>query len=378
MSNVTGHKEMKKQSRRHFIKSFFGLASGAVSGPFSSLVKGIHPAQETLLSNVIVQNSQRQVKTQKTETIQFDFEPRYMKLHRHGKLRIRGEELWQAMQACQLCPRQCGVNRLAGEEGFCQASSKLEIASFHPHFGEEKPLVGNGGSGTIFFSNCSLRCVFCINWEISQGGRGKTRSIAQLADMMLHLQEIGCHNINVVTPTHYSPHIILALDEAAARGLKLPLVYNTCGWERFEILQRLDGIVDVYLPDFKYADADMADKYSSAADTYPETTRTALLEMHRQVGIAKPAADGLIYRGLMIRHLIMPNQVGGTKKVIEWIATHLPKDTYVNIMSQYRPMFRAFDYPEISRRITREEYETAVGWAKESGLTNLDIQGLWW
>jgi putative pyruvate formate lyase activating enzyme len=196
-----------------------------------------------------------------------------------------------------------------------------------------------------------------------------------MADMMLHLQEIGCHNINVVTPTHYSPHIVLALDIAAGKGLRLPLVYNTCGWERLEILRKLDGVVDIYLPDFKYSDGEMASKYSSGADAYPELTKTALLEMHRQVGVAKPADDGLMYRGLMIRHLVMPNGVSGTKEVIDWIAENLPKNTYFNIMSQYRPMHKAFEYPEISRRLTRREYTEVVEYARQAGLTNLDIQG---
>jgi putative pyruvate formate lyase activating enzyme len=267
------------------------------------------------------------------------------------------------------------VNRLEGEEGFCQSSSQLEIASYHPHFGEERPLVGSGGSGTIFFSSCGLRCVFCINWEISQGGHGREQSIEDLASMMLDLQRIGCHNINVVTPTHYSAHIVLGLDIAAGRGLRLPLVYNTCGWERAEILEILDGVVDIYLPDFKYADGAMAEKYSSGAEAYPEVTQQALLEMHRQVGVAGPAEDGLMYRGLMVRHLVMPNGVGGTKEVLGWIAESLPKDSYVNIMSQYRPMYKAFDYPEISRRLTPKEFDEAVRWAKEAGLTNLDIQG---
>jgi putative pyruvate formate lyase activating enzyme len=193
---------------------------------------------------------------------------------------------------------------------------------------------------------------------------------------MLHLQRIGCLNINVVTPTHYSAHIILALDKAVARGLRLPLVYNTCGWEKTEIIKILDGIVDIYLPDFKYADSEMAEIYSSDADTYSEMTREALLEMHRQAGVAKPATDGIMYKGLMIRHLVMPNNVSGTKEVVEWIAANLPKDTYVNLMSQYRPMYKAFDYPDISRRLTKDEYLSAIKWAKEAGLTNLDIQGI--
>ena len=303
------------------------------------------------------------------------FEPVYLSLHKSGELKKRGEALWEMMRECALCPRKCGARRLDGEEGLCQASSQLEIASFHPHFGEERPLVGKGGSGTIFFTNCSLRCVFCINWEISQAGQGNPRSIEDLAGMMLRLQEMGCPNVNVVTPTHYSPHILLALDRAAAKGLRLPLVYNTCGWERSGVMKMLDGVVDIYLPDFKYSKGEMAAKYSSGADTYPEVTKACLKEMHRQVGIARPGRDGLIRRGLMIRHLVMPNNVGGSKEVFEWIAQNLPKDSYVNVMSQYTPFYKAFDYPEISRRLTRQEYADAVRWAKEAGLTNLDIQG---
>lgn len=301
--------------------------------------------------------------------------PAYLALHRSGELRARGEKLWRIMESCRLCPRQCRVNRLQGARGFCHASAQLEIASFHPHFGEERPLVGKGGSGTIFFTNCGLRCVFCINWQISQEGEGEVRQIAELARMMLRLQDLGCHNINVVTPTHYVAHIVRALDMAAAQGLRLPLVYNTCGWERVEILRELDGIVDIYLPDFKYASGQMAAKYSSGAESYPEVTKAALLEMHRQVGVARPGPDGLIRRGLMIRHLVMPNRVAGTKEVVEWIATHLPKNTYVNIMSQYRPMYKAFAYPEIARRLTAAEYREAVAWAREVGLSNVDVQG---
>lgn len=303
------------------------------------------------------------------------FEPPYRRLHETGELKKRGDELWDIMESCELCPRRCGVDRLAGDEGFCGASSQLEITSYHPHFGEEKPLVGRGGSGTIFLTNCGLRCVFCINWQISHGGEGSRRSVEDMANMMLALQERGCPNINVVTPTHYSPHIVLALDLAAANGLRIPLVYNTCGWERVEILRKLDGIVDIYLPDFKYADGELAARYSSDAGTYPEMTKASLLEMNRQVGVARPAPDGLVYRGLMIRHLVMPNNVGGTRQVIQWVADNLPRDTYFNIMSQYRPMYKASEYPEISRRITREEYESAVQYARGLGLTNLDVQG---
>lgn len=309
------------------------------------------------------------------ETGNKNFESGYLKLHKSGELKRRGEQLWAILANCQLCPRMCGVNKLKGEKGFCQANSRLRISSFNRHFGEEKPLVGDGGSGTIFMTNCGLRCVFCINWEISQGGQGTFRSIEEFSEMMLILQKAGCPNINFVTPTHYSPHIVLAVDRAASKGLVIPLVYNTCGWERVEILKFLDGIIDIYLPDFKYSDSRMAARYSSGADTYAEDTKKAILEMHRQVGVAKPADDGLIYRGLMIRHLVMPNHVSGTKELVGWIADNLPADTYLNIMSQYTPRYKALKYPEISRKITREEYSEAIGWAKAAGLTNLDIQG---
>ena len=349
---------MGGQTRRQFIKSLFYLTISGLT-IFPPLCAGCRRKKESIsLSN----NHP-------------NFEPAYLRLHRSGELKKRGEELWNIMKSCRLCPRECGINRLEGNKGFCQATSQLEVSSYHPHFGEEKPLVGREGSGTIFLTNCGLRCVFCINWEISQGGMGQPRTVEDMAKMMLELQEIGCHNINFVTPTHYSPHIVLALDIAAGKGLTLPVVYNTCGWERLDILKKLEGIIDIYLPDFKYADGKMAAKYSSNAETYPENTKAALLEMHRQVGIAKPARDGLMYRGLMIRHLVMPSRVSGTKEVIEWIAKNLPKDTYLNLMSQYRPIYKAFNYPKISKRITREEYNRAIRWAKEAGLTNLDIQG---
>jgi putative pyruvate formate lyase activating enzyme len=216
--------------------------------------------------------------------------------------------------------------------------------------------------------------VFCQNWTISQLGRGYETEIEELATMMLLLQETGCHNINLVTPTHYSAPILKALDMAAEAGLRLPIVYNTSGWERLEILELLDGIVDIYLPDFKYWDSEMSARYSSGADSYPEMAREAILEMHRQVGVARPAQDGIMQRGLMIRHLVMPNNTGGSEEIMEWIAENLPNDTYVNIMAQYHPVYKAYDYPEISRRILREEYVAVVERAQELGLTNLDTQ----
>jgi len=305
-----------------------------------------------------------------------DFKPAYLALHESGELKERGERLWNIMEHCSLCPRECGVNRLEGERGFCCASSQLIVSSYNPHYGEEAPLVGRGGSGTIFMAHCGLRCVFCINAEISHGGKGKERDIQDLALMMLALQKTGCHNINIVTPTHYSPHVVLALDFAAETGLRLPLVYNTCGWEKLDILRLLDGVVDIYLPDFKYWDGGMAAKYSAGAASYPEVTKASLVEMNRQVGVAKPGPDGVMRRGLMIRHLVMPNDVGGSREIMRWIAANLPKDTYVNIMSQYRPEYKADEYPDIARRIRRREYTAVVECAEEAGLTNLDIQGV--
>ena len=342
---------MKRLERRNFIKAFV-----------STLATLLSPGLTLAYPGSVIKNGQ-------------PLEPSYLKLHRSGELHARGEALWRIMENCELCPRMCGVNKLKGEKGFCGASSQLIISSFRQHFGEEKPLVGSYGSGTIFMTHCSLRCVFCCNWEISQGGKGQKRTLEDLADMMLVLQDRGCPNINFVTPTHYSPHIVLAADMAAGKGLRIPLVYNTCGWERVEILEQLDGIVDIYLPDFKYADSQMAGRYSSGAESYPELTKKALLEMHRQVGVAIPGNDGLMHRGLMIRHLVMPNRVSGSKEVISWIAANLPKHTYVNIMSQYRPLYKARKYPELNRRINRDEYAEVVQWAKQEGLTNLDIQG---
>ena len=319
------------------------------------------------------------VQTEAASNPRSDFEPAYLKLQKNGELKKRAEKLWAIMENCRLCPRKCGVNRHKGVKGICQApGTLLFISSFHPHFGEERPLVGNGGSGTIFLTHCNLRCVFCQNWEIAHAGIGTGASINGFARMMLHLQKIGCHNINLVTPTHYSPHILKALDIAAKAGLRLPIVYNTSGWERLEIVRILEGVVDIYLPDFKYWDSSMSAKYSSKAESYPEKTKKAILEMNRQVGVAKPAANGLMQRGLMIRHLVMPNNTGGSESVMQWVADNLPKDTYVNIMAQYNPVYKAYDYPEISRRITKKEYVAVVDKAKSLGLTNLDIHGFWW
>lgn len=321
----------------------------------------------------------REVTARTDPAIPKDFEPAYLKLHKSGELQARAEKLWNLMESCSLCPRTCGVNRIKGQTGFCGApGQRLFVASAQLHFGEERPLVGRGGSGTIFFTHCSLKCDFCQNWNISHEGRGSSRSIEDLADMMLDLQNRGCHNINVVTPSHYIAHIVKALDIAAGKGLRLPVIYNTSSYDSIEVIKLLDGIIDIYLPDFKYWDGEMAKKYSAGASDYPEVTKEVILEMQRQVGIAKPAEDGNIYRGLMIRVLVMPDKVSGSEEVVEWISEYLPKKTYVNIMAQYSPQFRAYNHKQISRRITAEEYASVVNRAHEVGLTNLDTRGFRW
>ena len=302
--------------------------------------------------------------------------PAYDKLEKDGRLAQRIERAYAILENCELCPRRCGVNRLKGEEGFCRSPARPVIYSAHPHFGEEISLVGKNGSGTIFFSNCSLRCVFCQNWPISHEGRGEEVKDEVLAALMIRLQKIGCHNINLVTPTHVMPHILNATRIALKNGLSIPLVYNTSGYERLEIIKLLDGIVDIYLPDMKYMDSDKAAKYSADAADYPEKAKEAVLEMHRQVGEHTTDEQGIALRGLMIRHLIMPNGVAGTDKFARWVCENLSKSTYINIMAQYRVEYQAYDYPEIARGITVKEFLEAMEWAERYGLVNLDPQSV--
>jgi putative pyruvate formate lyase activating enzyme len=312
----------------------------------------------------------------KTDTMkQTDYTPGYIELHKQNELKKRGDSLWERMSQCDLCPRQCGANRLEGERGECNANSDLEIASVAPHFGEEPELVGESGSGTIFLTNCGLKCVFCINADISQEDHGSIYSIDEFARMMLALQDKGCHNINLVTPSHYSPHILLALDKAAEQGLRIPLVYNTCGYEKTKVLKVLDGVVDIYLSDFKYGCNEQAGQYSPGASDYVEYAQKAHLEMYRQTGTATIYPEtGLMQKGLMIRHLVMPNDAACTENIMGWIADNLPENTYINIMRQYTPVYHAGDYPEIDRRITQKEYKNAVQSAKRHGLINIKTQ----
>ncbi len=305
------------------------------------------------------------------------WQPAYKLLESKGELAVRVEQAYTIMENCSLCPRNCGVNRLAGEAGFCRAPGRVMVYSSSPHFGEELPLVGRKGSGTIFFSNCNLRCVFCQNWPIAHEGRGRHLSDEDLADIMLYLQSIGCHNINLVTPTHVLPNILAAVRIASGKGLELPLVYNTSGYESLEMIKLLDGIVDIYLPDYKFMDGEEAQRYNLAkADDYPELAGRAIKEMQRQVGTLSVDENGIALRGLMIRHLVMPNRVAGTEEFVRWVADNLPLDTYVNILSQYRVEFMAFEYEDIARAITTEEYVEAMEWATEAGLTNLDQRSL--
>lgn len=301
-----------------------------------------------------------------------NWEPAYLRLERAGQLAERARALYSIYRSCRLCPRQCGVNRLKGEKGICQATSRLKVYSANPHFGEEKPLVGRRGSGTIFFSHCNLRCVFCQNWEINHRGDGIYITDEELGRMMVDLQNRGCHNINVVTPTHVVPNIVQALRTAIRLGLRIPIVYNTGGYDPVEIVRLLDGIVDIYLPDCKYTDGAMAEKYSSGARDYPEVAAAAIEEMHRQVGELVVDENGIALRGLMIRHLVLPYNIAGTEKFVQFVATRLTRSTYVNIMAQYRPEHKARDYPELSRRLTSEEFRQAIQWARETGLTRLD------
>ncbi len=295
------------------------------------------------------------------------FRPSYIDLFDRGELERRIVLLKDILKECRLCPRECRVNRLNGEVGYCRAPSELMVSSAFPHFGEESPLVGYHGSGTIFLTHCSLRCIFCQNYDISHEGRGEPITPSDLARAMKRLQEMGCHNINFVTPSHYTPQIIASLPEAIEMGLKLPIVYNCSGYESLEVIQLLEGIVDIYMPDAKYMDERHSQRYSKAPD-YPEVLKKVLKEMHRQVGDLKLNSAGIAERGLLIRHLVMPNDVASSEAVLKFIAEEISVHSYVNIMAQYRPEYRAFDYPEIGRRITQKEFSEAIQMARRFGL----------
>lgn len=297
--------------------------------------------------------------------------PAYLKLHQTGELARRIEALRGILRDCTLCPRHCHVNRLAGERGVCRVGALPVVASCGPHFGEERALVGRQGSGTIFLTWCNLRCVFCQNYDISQRGEGEEVSLEELAGIMVALWRQGCHNLNFVTPTHQVAQIVAALPLAIAQGVNIPLVYNCGGYEELATLQLLNGLFDIYLPDFKYGDSATALQLSGVPH-YVETAGVALREMQRQVGALTLDPRGIAVRGLLVRHLVLPGGLAGTRRVVEFIARELSPDTWVNLMDQYRPCFKAAAHPPLHRRITEEEFAAAVAMAKAAGLRRLD------
>ncbi len=294
----------------------------------------------------------------------------YVSLFESGGLARSADRLGKVLQHCEMCPHLCGIDRMAGKTGKCKSGSRPVISAYNAHFGEEAPLVGKNGSGTIFFTNCTLSCVFCQNYEISHLGRGEEVTFEELAEIMLLLQQRGCHNINLVSPTHMNYAIVKALEIAIPRGLSIPLVYNTGGYDSIEILAILEGIYDIYMPDFKYMDPDEAARLSGVPD-YPVVTMAALREMHRQVGDLVCDYRGVAQRGLIVRHLVLPNSVAATERVIDFIAG-ISRDTYINIMDQYRPEYRAREHEGIKRRVSLEEYDRAVAHAREAGLWRID------
>jgi len=299
------------------------------------------------------------------------FEPAYLKLRTQGELEKRIDKLFRKLENCDLCPRKCGVNRLRDEKGVCKTGKKAVVSSFGLHFGEESPLVGNSGSGTIFFTHCNLGCIFCQNYDISHQGYGNPVDEEYLVKVMLRLQSMGCHNINFVTPTHVIPQIVKAVSLAAEDGLNLPLVYNSGGYDSAETLKILDGIFDIYMPDFKYSKPDVAKRYSNAPD-YPEVVKSALKEMYRQVGDLVMDSRGIAQRGLLIRHLVLPDDQAGTSEAMRFISEELSVNSYVNVMEQYRPEYKACEYPPLDRRITKDEFLKAVKVAKDNGIKRLD------
>jgi putative pyruvate formate lyase activating enzyme len=302
-------------------------------------------------------------------------EPSYLKTHKDGILQERIEAALSILEDCHLCPRHCEVNRLEGELGVCRTGRQAVVSSYSPHFGEEDPLVGREGSGTIFMTHCNLGCAFCQNYEISHLSEGVKVSSSDLAQMMLTLQRRGCHNINFVTPTHMVPQILEALQEAIEGGLKVPLVYNCGGYEEVDTLRLLDGIFDIYMPDFKFWDPEVAARFCSAPD-YVEKACAAVKEMHQQVGDLTLDEERIAQRGLLIRHLVMPEGLAGTREVMRFLANEVSKDTYVNVMSQYRPCGEAHNFPELRRPITAGEFRDAVSMAKEEGIHRLDERRL--
>jgi len=293
--------------------------------------------------------------------------PTYRELYESGELRNRIERGYEILRECRLCPRECRVNREKGEKGFCKAGIELTVSSFHAHFGEEPPISGYRGSGTIFLTYCNLRCVFCQNYPISHLGNGNQISSSVFSQMMLNLQEKGCHNINLVTPTVFVPQILAGLLLAIQKGLNIPLVYNCGGYEKVETLKLLEGIIDIYMPDIKYGGREEGKKYSSAPD-YFQVTKKAIREMYRQVGDLRLDQERIAKKGLLVRHLVLPNKLAGTTRVFNFLAKEISTATYISTMNQYFPAYRAEEFEELKRRITDKEYKEALSTARRLGL----------
>ncbi|MBI4772774.1 MAG: radical SAM protein [Deltaproteobacteria bacterium] len=298
-------------------------------------------------------------------------EPAYLNTYRSGTLKERVRAAYSVLRSCRICARECGVNRLKGEKGFCRTGKYPVVSSYSPHFGEEDPLVGTGGSGTIFITHCNLLCAFCQNYDISHEGQGRTLAVAALSEMMIRLQDMGCHNINFVSPSHVLPQILAALPRAIDRGLRVPLVYNTGAYDRVETLKLLEGVFDIYMPDFKFWDPERSRRYLQAGN-YPESARRAILEMHRQVGDLELDERGIARRGLLIRHLVMPGCAKDAAAIMKFIAEEVSRNTYVNVMAQYRPCGEARKFPDLARSLSPEDYDEVLAGARKAGLIRLD------
>jgi putative pyruvate formate lyase activating enzyme len=299
------------------------------------------------------------------------FEPAYVRLIASGELRERVAQAYAHLSICGVCARKCRVDRRAGQVGVCRTGERARVSSYGPHLGEEDPLRGWRGSGTIFFARCNLKCQYCQNHDISQTDAGHEVEPEQLASIMLDLQMQGCHNINFVSPSHVVPQIMAAVLIAGQAGLRLPLVYNTGGYDSMEMLELLDGVIDIYMPDMKYADGEVGRRYSKVAD-YVRVNQAAVREMHRQVGDLKINDLGLAVRGLLVRHLVLPEGLAGTQDIVRFLADEISPHTYLNVMDQYRPAYKAHHFPQLNRRISSQEYQSAIQMARQAGLDRLD------
>jgi putative pyruvate formate lyase activating enzyme len=299
--------------------------------------------------------------------------PAYLDLLNHGELEQRVVQAYQHLKKCDGCAWKCGIDRLSGKLGICRTGSRARVSSYGPHMGEENPLRGWRGSGTIFFARCNLHCQYCQNYDISQSDAGDEVDPRDLAAIMIELQSVGCHNINFVSPSHVIPQILTGVLVAAQAGLRLPLVFNTGGYDSLEMLALLEGVIDIYMPDMKYSSSQIA-RYYSKIPHYCEVNQAAVKEMHRQVGDLQLDEHGLAWRGLLVRHLVLPNNLAGTSTVVNFLANEISKNTYLNLMDQYRPAYKAKQYPKLKRSITPQEYQEALQEASSVGLYRLDKQ----